>query len=362
MPMDNLSHTIVGAALAKTGLEAKTAWAAPALLLSANLPDIDIFGSLIGQNYLDFHRGITHSLPGVVLLSLALTALLWAGSRLATRDPAKRVSFLPMWFVCLIGNLSNPLLDLLNEYGSRPLLPFSDRRFYGDLLSIVDIWLWLIFGAALILAPRSAKRRFWLALCSLFLGLVVLLAGGVWLALAWILCLGTALAIGTYAKHRGYNAARVAVVAFLIYLGGLALIRGRILAIAREAVPRAIGESAEKIDVLPGRPGTWGRWTVIAQTASKYYISEAGLNGWSYGTPSFESYDKNLEGPEYREALAQSQMAAMARFARFPSVTVERTETICKVLLRDLRYARADSDGWATARAVIPCPRQGDTH
>jgi inner membrane protein len=353
--VENLTHSLVGAALSKAGLEKKTVLATPALVVAANLPDIDIFASAIGRNYLDFHRGITHSLPGVAALSAALAAAFWAGSRLAARAPGKRVRFLPMLGVCLAGVLSNPLLDLLNDYGSRPWLPFSDRWYYGDLISIADPWIWIIFGAALFVLPCSNLGGIALAAVCFTMGGVVLLAGGGGLAITWVIVLGAALAMSRLLRLRGHNPARVALAVFLVYLGGLYLARGRVAAVARETAPRLIGEPVEQIDVLPGRPGSASRWTVVAQTRRTYYIAQSGPAGWLENPPSFETYEKNLGRPEYRESLAQSQMAAMARFARFPCVTVERSGDSCTVILSDLRYARRNRDGWGAAKAVVPC-------
>ena len=37
-------------------------------------------------------------------------------------------------------------------------MPFSDRWFYGDTLFIVDPWLWLILGGAVMLAWTAHTR------------------------------------------------------------------------------------------------------------------------------------------------------------------------------------------------------------
>jgi hypothetical protein len=39
--MDPLAHTLVGLALAKSGLEKRSGYAAAALVIGANLPDVD---------------------------------------------------------------------------------------------------------------------------------------------------------------------------------------------------------------------------------------------------------------------------------------------------------------------------------
>jgi inner membrane protein len=63
--MDNLCHSLVGAALAECGLRRRTRYATFALVIGANLPDIDVL-ALFGDNGLGFRRGITHGIPALL--------------------------------------------------------------------------------------------------------------------------------------------------------------------------------------------------------------------------------------------------------------------------------------------------------
>ena len=162
--MDNLTHSLVGALIGQAGLKTRTGLAMPALIIGANLPDVDAacFFWLEGTEHLGFRRGITHGPPALVLLPLVLAALLYGfdrwqarrGTRLDTRLP---VSFKWLYLLSLIGCLTHPALDWLNVYGIRLLEPFSSRWFYGDTLFIIDIWLWLLMGAATWFSLRRQK-------------------------------------------------------------------------------------------------------------------------------------------------------------------------------------------------------------
>ena len=79
--MDNLTHSLVGALIGQTGLKRKTGLAMPALIIGANLPDVDAacFFWLEGTEHLAFRRGITHGPPALVLLPLVLAGLLAFG-------------------------------------------------------------------------------------------------------------------------------------------------------------------------------------------------------------------------------------------------------------------------------------------
>jgi inner membrane protein len=163
--MDNLTHSLVGALIGQAGLKRKTGLAMPALIIGANLPDVDaacLFW-LDGVEHLGFRRGITHGPIAWVLLPLVLAALLsgfdrWQAKR-GTR-PAGRLPVDLKWLYLLsfIACLTHPALDWLNVYGIRLLEPFSSQWYYGDTLFIIDVWLWALLGFATWFSLRREKR------------------------------------------------------------------------------------------------------------------------------------------------------------------------------------------------------------
>jgi len=161
--MDPVTHTMAGAAMARVGLDRRTPLAAATLMLAANAPDIDIF-SLASGSYasIAFRRGWTHGPIALVVLPFVITGLILLWDRLVRRrrDPA-RAPVDGRWTLALasIGVLSHPLLDWLNTYGIRLLMPFSDRWFYGDTLFIVDLWVWILLGTSLVLAAKGGASR-----------------------------------------------------------------------------------------------------------------------------------------------------------------------------------------------------------
>ena len=163
--MDNLTHSLVGALIGQAGLKRKTGLAMPALIIGANLPDVDAacFLWLDGVEHLAFRRGITHGPIAWVLLPLILASGLWWWDRWQTRRGTRPEKRLPVHFGWLYGlaflaTLTHPALDWLNVYGIRLLEPFSSRWFYGDVLFIIDVWLWLLLGGATWLSLRREKR------------------------------------------------------------------------------------------------------------------------------------------------------------------------------------------------------------
>jgi inner membrane protein len=146
--MDNLSHSLIGLALSRAGLNRVTPRATLLLLLSANIPDIDILALARGQlTYLEIHRGPTHALLAMPILALESVLIVAALCR-------QRLPWFQAWVVCCIGVLSHLLLDWTNDYGIRPLIPFSMQWFHLDLNALTDgpilaalglaaVWPWL---------------------------------------------------------------------------------------------------------------------------------------------------------------------------------------------------------------------------
>ena len=162
--MDNLTHSLVGALIGQAGLKKKTGLGMPALIIGANLPDVDATCTIYGLESLAMRRGLTHGPIAWVLLPLVLAAILygwdhWQAKRGKRPEGRAPVRFFWLYALALIGCLTHPALDWLNSYGIRFLEPFSSRWFYGDALFIIDIWAWLGLGLALWLSLRREKRQ-----------------------------------------------------------------------------------------------------------------------------------------------------------------------------------------------------------
>jgi inner membrane protein len=128
---------------------------------------------------LAFRRGWTHGILALVLWPLLLTGAMLLLDRVLRRlRHASLPSGLVARQVLLLASvaiLTHPVLDTLNTYGMRWLMPFSGRWYYGDTLFIVDPWLWLGLGLGLGLSARRSPRPARIAL-GISLAYVVLMA------------------------------------------------------------------------------------------------------------------------------------------------------------------------------------------
>lgn len=162
--MDPFTHTMAGAVMARVGGDQRTPLAAATLMLAANAPDLDIISVWTATSFgsLAFRRGWTHGPLALALLPIVVTAMILAWDRWVRRrrDPSK-APVNAHWTLALavIGVVSHPLLDLLNTYGIRLLMPFSDRWFYGDSVFIIDPYWWALLGATLLLYRRRFSGR-----------------------------------------------------------------------------------------------------------------------------------------------------------------------------------------------------------
>jgi len=162
--MDNFTHSLAGWTLGQTGLKSKTRKGLAALILGANMPDIDVFFGWAPWEPLATHRGFTHGLVGgVLLMPPVLMALLWLLDRWQISRGATFKSGLamkPWWLLALsyLGTLTHPLLDLQTSYAVQLLSPFMTLWFHTESLFIIDVWLWSGLAFAVWLSRSREKR------------------------------------------------------------------------------------------------------------------------------------------------------------------------------------------------------------
>ncbi len=318
-PMDNVTHTLVGAALGQAGLKRRTALGTATLLIGANLPDIDGITYWTGSDAIGIRRGWTHGILAIFVLPLALTGLVLAWDRWvrrrrrgpeATRTPPAPVRPRQVLLLAFVAVLTHPFLDWLNTYGVRWLMPFRDVWYHGDAWSIMDPWVWLLLGLGVALS-------------------------------AWLGRGGRRPAGADYP-------ARIA----LALAGAYALVMLGISLQGRRAVARTLaaeGPAPTSVMVSP----TFGdplRWDVVAWEGTVYRLGTLALVPWRLDldpTP----LPIGLDDPAARLASAAPQARSFLSWARFPVFYVSHTAGAAVVRIVDARYG---ASGWAATTVVLP--------
>lgn len=352
--MENAAHTLTGLALARAGL-GRTPLATAALVLGANLPDVDLLWSLRSDlAYLHFHRGWTHSLVGALAGTVALWAALLGFARLQRGREIPRAG--PLLLACAAGVWSHVLLDASNSYGLRPFLPWNGRWVYGDLWHIVDPWLWLVLGTAVFLSGRGGRARdvTWIAAAAGVAMLVVVLpipivAPGTRLAFAVGLAIAVVLAVrGTRARGAAF-APRVGLAIVVAYAAGCAILHGAAAARLEALFPGDLVTRA----ALP-RFGDPVRWDGLsADRRIVRYRVVTSLPAIALPTNAARDFPRNLDDPRVVELLDSCAGKVIDDFFRYPFAVIEAVPSGGgRICVRDARYSR-DSNGFASVTVPL---------
>lgn len=374
--MDNLTHSLVGLAAAKAGLERLSPAATTLCVIAANAPDADIISTLGGRwAYLHHHRGITHSIIGTIALAILVPVLFWLGDQLVARIAGRetRMNFRGLLTASIIVSATHPLLDWTNNYGIRPLLPWNSKWYYGDLVFILDPWIWLIFGGACFLVTTKSKWQVigWSLLATILTLLIVLVPilrpGSVFpfaATVVWLLCL--AALIVTYrtpfARRAGAAIPLTAFAILLVYWGGLAILHGGALYRSEKfatSIASSRGETLNRIATMPALANPL-RWQCVFETDRATYRFDLSLI-----QPDIVGETKRYEKPtgdeasQYAIAANDERAKIFLGFARFP-VTRINGDCLSETLVEfaDLRYTEPGRSRGGTFTLDVPveCP------
>jgi inner membrane protein len=367
--MDPITHTMVGAAIAAASSRRPGALAIPAGILAANVADIDIFSYLRGEYAaLAFRRGWTHGPPALVVSAAVVLAvvLLWDRRVRRRRDPAAQPARAgPLLAIIAAAVMSHPLLDWMNTYGIRWLMPFDRRWYYGDALFIMDPWLWLLLGVPLFLlhSRRRAAVVAWAAL-AVVLSVLVMGTGAVPPTgrMVWLAALAAAATLRIVRRHVAYDArlARAGLIASGAYVAAMVAnttVAERIV----EAAAVDSGIAAHRIMVAPA-PADPLRGGVVVTDGRDYTFGEF---DWSSAEPATFRADR-IPVARFDTVVSAAAAIPEARdflvWSRFPIAETRAHAAGYTVRFRDARYPadrRMGSLGGITIRldpALRPVP------
>ena len=307
--MDNLCHSLAGAALGRAGVARRTPLGMTTLVVANNLPDVDVAVFATHTLPMSFRRGWTHGVLAQLLLPVALTALVVVCDRMFRKHAPDRVKAREVLLLSYIGVLLHVFLDFLNTYGVRLLMPFSERWFYGDALYIVDPVMYLTLGLGWWL---SARRD-------------------------------------TIVRPHPYRPARIGLALAAIYIVAMLASNAMARREVRQGLVRAGRQADTRFMVTPVFANPFQREVVI-DVGSRY---EKGLL-WFEPLPHFRpagfGIPKGFDLPEVQQALQEPRARAFLRWSRFPFVQINPTPPQSGIWLNDYRYASAGPYGWAAQK------------
>jgi inner membrane protein len=374
--MDNLTHSLVGLAAAKAGLERLSPRATTVCLIAANLPDSDIVTLFFGDRwtFLHHHRGITHSLVGTIALALIVPALFYFVDQIIARVRSTRPVINPKGLIVasLVVSATHPLLDWTNNYGIRLLLPWSAKWIYGDLAFILDPYLWLTFGGAAFLLTSKTKLQLltWSLLALILTYLVVFgptqrggLSDATFVRIFWIaslILLVTLNRIGV-ARRWGIRTGIAAFAMAIVYFGGLAYAHSVALKESRTMAMIVANQNGESILDLAAMPTLANPlyWQTVFETDQATYRFSLDLRS-PPNLSSLVRYERPTPetAPLVADALKGRPSQIFMNFARFPVARVDPNCTSqALVQLADLRYTEPGSARGSFALEVpVECP------
>ena len=305
--MDNICHTLVGAALAEAGLKRRTALGSGTLMIAANFPDIDVIAVPLGHS-LGFRRGVTHGIPALVMLPFVLTLIMLGWHR--WRGRGERPDPRGLLVLSAIGMVTHPFLDWMNTYGMRWLMPLDPSWSYADALFIVDPWIWVALGAGAFMSARRQKR----------------------------------------ARAAPFLPARTALVAVGAYIAVMMVLAGVGNRSVREALAaRGVRTDTVVVEPIPLNPLSR---RVIYLAHGAYQLSTYDLRRGVLTDPWFQ-IPLNADHPAVPIANRTPQGSEYHSWTRLPYYVIETARDTTWVTIADARYTIDGRSSWAATRIPV---------
>ena len=336
----------------RTGLKRLTRYGTATLLIGANLPDIDIIAAFWGRDTsLLLRRGWTHGVLALVVLPLLLAGAVWLWHRWRrhkadSSDVPYRLggvlalSFLAVW--------SHPLLDWLNTYGVRLLMPFDDSWFYGDTLFIVDPWLWLLAATGVVIARSNSGMAIvgWGLLAAAATALILLTGfATVYTQVLWFTGLTVLFALRWKKRESFFELplARISAAMLLLYICTVYGVARVAESMAEERFPKA---AVTQSNPVPGAPFS-NRVLIIYDDFYRILSADG------------ETYEVPRESPDtiVQTALESESIRGFVNWMRFPYWTVEEMPDSWRVSIWDLRYQGPDLPKAAIGFVQVDVPK-----
>lgn len=150
--MDTGTHILMGVALGGLATLDPVVAESPATLqcvpiatiVGSLIPDIDTVLKLKNNaTYIRHHRGVTHSIPAVILWPLLISTVLYPFF--------PGTHFLHLWLWTFIAVFLHVFVDIFNSYGTQALRPFSSKWIALGVINTFDPFIFIIHVVGIII-------------------------------------------------------------------------------------------------------------------------------------------------------------------------------------------------------------------
>lgn len=169
--MDTATHVVMGIAIGGLATLDPVVASDPVLfntvmvgtILGSQAPDIDTVLKLKDNaTYIRHHRGLTHSLPAVVIWGILIATIIFMF--------APQVNFLHLWLWTFGAVIVHVLVDIFNAYGTQALRPFSNKWIAHGFINTFDPYIFFMHIAGILAWILGANPGYlWLTIYSVIL-------------------------------------------------------------------------------------------------------------------------------------------------------------------------------------------------
>ncbi|ELK48814.1 metal-dependent hydrolase [Halobacillus sp. ACCC02827] len=284
--MDTATHIVMGVALGGLATLDPAVQSDPALfnavlvgtIVGSQAPDSDTVLKLKNNAvYIRHHRGITHSIPAVVLWGISIPAVIHAF--------VPEVSFLHLWLWSFLAVILHVFVDVFNAYGTQAYRPFTKRWVAYGFINTFDPYIFLMHIAGIIAWNLGASP------------------GPMWLIIYFVIAL-------YYVKR--YMDKRTIVKRIHAHFGDV-----------------------EQIATSPTMKQNI--WRIAITTPDKYYVGRA-VDGEITILDEFRNKPIDYEDPVVKKALTDHNIKAFLSFSPVYRYEMNYYDEYTEVRFIDLRY------------------------
>ena len=247
------------------------------VIIGSLIPDVDTVLKLRNNAvYIRNHRGITHSVPAVMLWPLVIALLL----SLIVPDS----NFMHVWAWTFLAVFLHVFVDIFNSYGTQALRPFSNKWVAIGVINTFDPIIFILHVIALIIWALGANPVYTI--------------------------------LATY------------VVIFFYYL-----LRFAIKSAVKRAVHNTVPDATEIIIAPTMR---FFQWRIAASSETCHYVGRA----YGRSVNIYDRFEREPmpKSPEIDVAMCDKNIEAFTSFSPIYRWSVTTVGDLCEVRLIDLRY------------------------